>query len=279
MKEPRPNIASLLHSAGDRHDAYEIGLLSSAAQALRSREFVVVGFSDRDAQRIADCLSRTGGRARAQAELPGAGEACDLIVVDSGALGGLQPTTRRPMLVVGDVPALGELEPEPWLDFMAAPLKESELLLRCGRLLTLHRQTLSQMESFDAAAQAVIGVSEPGLALQLQATLEQAGLECVVATSGDGLLPGPDEGAPDVVVLDSDLGEDGFSLLQALRRDFRLRQTPVVFLISGRQEAAVLRAFALGATDVMRKPVHVTEFEARVVRCLKRPVASTLTGF
>ena len=62
---------------------------------------------------------------------------------------------------------------------------------------------------------------------------------------------------PDLVLLDLDMPEmDGFQVLEALRADPKFRDLPVI-VVTGREDVeAVDRAFAVGATSFVVKPLN-----------------------
>ena len=62
---------------------------------------------------------------------------------------------------------------------------------------------------------------------------------------------------PDLVLLDLDMPEmDGFEVLEALRADPKFRDLPVI-VVTGREDVeAVDRAFAVGATSFVVKPLN-----------------------
>jgi CheY-like chemotaxis protein len=67
--------------------------------------------------------------------------------------------------------------------------------------------------------------------------------------------------APCVVLLDLKMPKvDGLEVLRELKADPRLRMTPVVMLTSSREEADLVRSYALGVNGYVVKPVDFTEF-------------------
>jgi CheY-like chemotaxis protein len=80
-----------------------------------------------------------------------------------------------------------------------------------------------------------------------------------VETAADGraALTAIATAPPDLVLLDLDMPEmDGFEVLEALRADPELRDLPVI-VVTGREDVeAVDRAFAVGATSFVVKPLN-----------------------
>lgn len=65
---------------------------------------------------------------------------------------------------------------------------------------------------------------------------------------------------PDFVLLDLNLPKvDGLEVLKAIKRDPRLRRTPVVVLTSSSAQSDVDQAYDLGANAYLRKPQDVVE--------------------
>lgn len=100
----------------------------------------------------------------------------------------------------------------------------------------------------------------------LRAFLEQAGLRRItLAADGDQALAAIAESPPDLVVLDILMpGRDGRDVLRVLREQPRTRQLPV--LVQTALDSAYARSdiFAVGATDLIVKPVNRQEFLARI---------------
>ena len=68
-------------------------------------------------------------------------------------------------------------------------------------------------------------------------------------------------GNPVVILLDIKLPKvDGLEVLQQLRGDDELRQTPVVMLTSSREERDIVRSYNLGVNAYVVKPVEFTAF-------------------
>lgn len=94
--------------------------------------------------------------------------------------------------------------------------------------------------------------------------------EVVVARDGEealdylckrGVYAGRVGGAPVVVLLDIKLPKvDGLEVLQQIRRDARLRRTPVVMLTSSREEQDLVKSYDLGVNGYVVKPVDYHSF-------------------
>ncbi|MDX1405783.1 MAG: EAL domain-containing protein [Woeseiaceae bacterium] len=99
----------------------------------------------------------------------------------------------------------------------------------------------------------------------LRSVLEKAGFRVETAEDGRQALEIFDDKAPDVVLLDIEMPElDGFSVCEEIRARESLRETPI-FIITGREDDdAVERAYSLGATDFLNKPIGLAVLPHRI---------------
>ncbi len=88
--------------------------------------------------------------------------------------------------------------------------------------------------------------------------------EVVVARDGAEALErlhGENRKQPAVVLLDLKLPKiDGLEVLRRVRADARTRLLPMVILTSSREEADLIRGYALGCNSYIRKPVDFNQF-------------------
>ena len=99
----------------------------------------------------------------------------------------------------------------------------------------------------------------------LSRLLAENGYEAATLSTGEGLLEYLAVRAVDLVLLDLALpGQDGFSVLELLRRSPEHHDLPVIALTNGPLEDTSVRALGLGASDVIGKPVRVRELLARI---------------
>lgn len=102
----------------------------------------------------------------------------------------------------------------------------------------------------------------------LRTGLSVHGFEVIEAESGAEALQQASTKAPDLVVLDLQLGDmDGLEVLQRLREWSWL---PVLILSVRNREIEKVKALELGADDYITKPFGVAEFIARVNALLRR---------
>ena len=79
---------------------------------------------------------------------------------------------------------------------------------------------------------------------------------------------------PNGVVLDINMPEmDGFAMLEALRQEASVRDTPVLMLTARHAAEDVKRAVSLGARDFLTKPFSDGQLLARVARLMRAPIA------
>lgn len=76
-----------------------------------------------------------------------------------------------------------------------------------------------------------------------------------------GRFAGHSNGTPVVVLLDLKMPKvDGLEVLRQMKSDPALRSIPVVMLTSSREEADLVRSYALGANAYVVKPVDFQQF-------------------
>ncbi len=104
------------------------------------------------------------------------------------------------------------------------------------------------------------------------AALEQCQLANAVVIARDGAealdflhargrFEGRPSGDPAVVLLDLKLPKvDGLEVLEHIKGDPSLRQTPVVMLTSSREEQDLVRSYSLGVNAFVVKPVGFEQF-------------------
>jgi len=107
---------------------------------------------------------------------------------------------------------------------------------------------------------------EPGVSLMMVHLLTRAGCEVAAAWNAAKGMALAQAGDFDLITLAADLpGLNGFEFCRWLKRDGRLRHTPVV-LVSGRSsQAEARRGLELGAADYITKPFGATDFIFRIV--------------
>ena len=130
------------------------------------------------------------------------------------------------------------------------------------------------MQEFVAGTVYVID-DDPAVCDSLETLLEAAGLTAKTFASGSEVMRRSDEMTSGCLLLDVHLpGRDGFEVLAALRHAGVM--LPAVFMTGSDYRAAFARASALGAHDVLQKPLD----DARLLRVVHEAMRSTpLTSF
>ena len=99
--------------------------------------------------------------------------------------------------------------------------------------------------------------------------LEREGFNTLVASDGREALEAVRQERPALVILDVMMpGLTGFEVLEAIKAEDNLKDTPVVMLTARGQEADTLKGISLGAADYIVKPFRPAELLARVQRLL-----------
>jgi diguanylate cyclase (GGDEF)-like protein/PAS domain S-box-containing protein len=114
-------------------------------------------------------------------------------------------------------------------------------------------------ENLKSKVRALIVDDEPFMRATLGETLEESGYAVVQAASGREALELIRQDPPDVVLLDIVMpGMDGFETCAELRRLPSGRHLPVLMVTALEDPETINRAYAVGATDYLPKPVNDT---------------------
>lgn len=99
----------------------------------------------------------------------------------------------------------------------------------------------------------------------LQKVLEQSGFRVITAPNGKDAVDQVATFNPDAILLDVEMPEmDGFSACEIIRAQESDREIPI-FIITSRDDAeSVQRAYELGATDFLTKPIALTVLPHRI---------------
>lgn len=116
---------------------------------------------------------------------------------------------------------------------------------------------------------------EPDIVALCAYHLAKAGYRVVTAASGGDALEQARRQRPALVVLDLMLpGMSGYDVLEHIRSDDALKQTPVLMLTARREEADRIQGLTLGADDYLTKPFSPQELVLRVGAILRRAGSS-----
>ncbi|MCB0529090.1 MAG: response regulator transcription factor [Lewinellaceae bacterium] len=104
---------------------------------------------------------------------------------------------------------------------------------------------------------------EPFLGKIVRESLESRAFEVCMVGDGAEVITALERFQPDICVLDVMLpNRDGFSLAEEIRR--KKPALPIVFVTAKNQTEDVLRGFATGGNDYLRKPFSMEELIARL---------------
>jgi type II secretory ATPase GspE/PulE/Tfp pilus assembly ATPase PilB-like protein/CheY-like chemotaxis protein len=123
----------------------------------------------------------------------------------------------------------------------------------------------------DVALRVLLADDDPAVRSAIRQALEEEGVEVEECDSGAAALEVADRDAPDLLVLDLEMpGVDAFEALTRLRARPATRELPVVVLVPNDDEDTEIRAFSLGADDVLTKPIRARALAARLLAHLRR---------
>ena len=99
----------------------------------------------------------------------------------------------------------------------------------------------------------------------IQKVLEESGFRVVTAPNGKAAIDQVAKFNPDVVLLDVEMPEiDGFSICKIIRARKTDREIPIFIITSRDDEESVQRAYKLGATDFLTKPIALPVLPHRI---------------
>ena len=140
-------------------------------------------------------------------------------------------------------------------DAAAAGLADSSARSPAKRLLDQARALARRGNPERKPRRVLIVDDDPAIRTLCAFNLQQEGLVVVEAAEGRLALEQARSARPDLVVTDVTMpGLDGFELAEALQRDERTREIPLIFLSGETEPAAAERARALGALAYLTKP-------------------------
>ncbi|HEX2891363.1 response regulator [Vineibacter terrae] len=128
-------------------------------------------------------------------------------------------------------------------------------------------EDLADMRAIPGAEERLVLLADDNADMRryVQRLLRTAGFKVEAVADGEAALAAAQRLKPDLVLSDIMMPKlDGFGLLDALRRDASLRDTPVLLLSARAGEEAKIQGFAGGADDYITKPFSARELLARV---------------
>lgn len=129
---------------------------------------------------------------------------------------------------------------------------------------TVFHVTLPQMRPLG-----LIVDDEESNRVQLKYYLEGLDMDVIEAVDGQDALLVLAEKVPHIIITDNSMPRlDGIGMLQRIRNELKLDSIPVIMVTSDASKDARERAFRLGATDYLPRPLNPTDFVLRVKRSL-----------
>jgi DNA-binding response OmpR family regulator len=183
---------------------------------------------------------------------------------------------RKPALVIGTLEELvmhSQAVVDLNRDFVVRPFKPEELLLRASRILRFNETTEFAIQSSgrNNLRHILLADDDATTIVMISTILKHFNFECEIAHDGVQAVEIACKKKPDLVLLDVSMPKmNGFEALAALRKDSATRNMPVVLVSAHRDEADVVKGFALGANDYITKPFTPGELMARVNRVLHK---------
>lgn len=153
-------------------------------------------------------------------------------------------------------------------DFLIAPWDAEEVLVRVYRLIA---QAPSSPPTGDSThmqkrrPRVLIADDDPAIVAVVSELLQQSGMECDVARSGNHALEAVSRHAPDAILLDVNMLDlDGFEVLKRLRANAVTNTIPVLLLTARRDKLDIDLGVASGADDYVVKPFKPWDLAERV---------------
>jgi two-component system, cell cycle response regulator len=204
------------------------------------------------------------------------GAAAEVLVLTAtggaSAAAALVTPAVRGVLWVGDEGPLPRVLPK---QVMQRPMLASRLLSALDRLVEgLAAAAAPRLAPVARAFQTKVLVVDDSPTVRKQIELVLAGMQADVVTAATG-----EEGLEhlkrqrfDLVLLDVVLpGTDGYGICRTIKRDPKLRQTPVVMLTSKSSPFDKIRGTLAGCDNYLTKPVTQEDFSRTVKRYLQAP--------
>jgi two-component system, OmpR family, alkaline phosphatase synthesis response regulator PhoP len=144
--------------------------------------------------------------------------------------------------------------------------RRSELLARLSNLV---RPVLRGCKWRALKPSALVVDDDPDIPPLVDAALGRFAICSDSAKDGPSAMARLRSKTYDMVILDLSMpGPTGFDVLQALKKDQRLRPIPVIVLTGNHSDEALARSFGYGADDFIAKPFKANELGMRAYRLL-----------
>ena len=116
----------------------------------------------------------------------------------------------------------------------------------------------------------LVADDDPVMRLLMRQMLTQVGLDVIEAEDGVQALASYKHSGPDLVMLDVDMPAlDGFAVCREIRHQEAGGTVPIIMVTGGDELEAVTRAYEVGATDFISKPINWPILGHRVLYVLR----------
>jgi DNA-binding response OmpR family regulator len=128
-----------------------------------------------------------------------------------------------------------------------------------------------------APARILVVDDEPDCLSIIQCRLEWSHYDVITASDGAEGLKIAEEENPDIVLLDTNMPVmDGLEMLERMRKNPRLKDTPVIMVTALCGMNDIAAASALGVADYVTKPVDFTSLLEKISNILGSRVSKSL---
>lgn len=129
---------------------------------------------------------------------------------------------------------------------------------------------LTLVKNLQVAPSVLIVDDEETQQLLMRRVMEKEGYRVMEAANGEECLELCQHHTPDIILLDAIMPVmDGFTCCQQLKALSQTKQVPVLMITALEDKQSVNKAFEVGATDYVTKPIHWAVLIQRVRRLIK----------
>ena len=109
------------------------------------------------------------------------------------------------------------------------------------------------------------------ISMMISKILELNGYTALTARDGEEALKVVEAQLPDLLILDVNMPKiDGYEVCQRIRKDARLRKTPILMITGNPDRQEQVKGIEVGADDFVVKPFSHDELLTRVLSTPKR---------
>ncbi|MEW5806887.1 MAG: response regulator [Acidobacteriota bacterium] len=122
-----------------------------------------------------------------------------------------------------------------------------------------------------AGERILIADDDPIILSFLSALLKDKGYQVITAEDGERTLQAALIYHPEVIVTDLVMPYmDGFEIIRTIRRENKLKDTPIIILSMKDKEDDIVKGLEEGADDYIVKPFNALELVTRIKKLLER---------